>query len=145
MFIGKTFEIIMRNSGSYLTLICMINLLITFHMLGEWQTQLPSVEVVPDNNVSFSANTLNQTMDHPLHWRHVSTLPCYLSILCLRHNTPYLWWHVLCILPFHKQGLIATHFGRKQTRLSRMLLSTSANALSWRHCNTLVLAGHKTV
>ena len=32
-------------------------------------------------------------------------LPCYLRILCLRHNTPYVRWHALHTLPFCKQGL----------------------------------------
>ena len=49
------------------------------------------LEVVPDNNVSFSANILNQTM----HWRHFRhALQCYVRILCLRHNTPYAWCSV---------------------------------------------------
>ena len=59
--------------------------------------------------------------------------PCYLRILCLRHNTRYVRWHVLCIPPVCKQGLSATHIGRKQTRISRILFSTFADALLWHH------------
>ena len=50
-----------------------IDPLISFLIPGQWQPQSPSAIVVPDNNVSFSANILNQTMDRPLHWRHVNT------------------------------------------------------------------------
>ena len=57
----------------------MINHLITIHIPGQWQSQSPSVEVVPDNNVSFSTKHTDQTMDCPLHWRHVST--CY-RVIC---------------------------------------------------------------
>ena len=60
-------------------------------------------------------------------------LPCYVRILCLRHNTPYAWWHVFSIPPFCKHGLRATLFGRKQTRSSRILFLTFNDALSWRH------------
>ena len=71
-----------KNSGSYLTKNCMINLLITYHIPSQWQPQLSSVEVVPDNNVSFLANILNQTMDCPLRWRHVSTCCRVSSAYC---------------------------------------------------------------
>ena len=38
----------------------MINLLITIHIPGQWQSHSPSVEAVPDNNVAFSANILTK-------------------------------------------------------------------------------------
>ena len=66
----------------------------------------------PNNGVSFALTSR----------QHV--LPCYLRILCLRHNTPYVRWHALHTPPFCKQGLSATVFGRKQTRISRILFST---------------------
>ena len=40
------------------------------------------MEVVPDNDVSFLANILNQTMVHPLHWHHVNTC-CH--VICPYH------------------------------------------------------------
>ena len=45
----------------------------TFHISGQLQPQSPSVEVVPNNNVSLSAKTLKKTMNYRLHWRHVCT------------------------------------------------------------------------
>ena len=62
----------------------------------------------PNNGLSFALTSR----------QHV--LPCYLRILCLRHNTPYVRWHALHTPPFCKQGLSATVFGRKQTRISRI-------------------------
>ena len=44
----------------------MDNLGITFHISGQWQPQSPSVEVVPDNNVSLSAKILKKTMNYQL-------------------------------------------------------------------------------
>ena len=73
----------------------------------------------PNNGVSFALTSR----------QHV--LPCYLRILCLRHNTPYVRWHALHTPPFCKQGLSATVFGRKQTRISRILFSTFVDALPW--------------
>ena len=51
----------------------MHNFGITFHISGQLQPQSPSVEVVPDNNVSLSARILKKTMNYRLRWRHVST------------------------------------------------------------------------
>ena len=90
-----------------------------FHCL--LQPPSPSVEVVPDNNVQLSAKTLKKTMNYCLRWCHVST--CYVSILCLPHNTSYARWHVFWVPPFCKQGLMATLFSRKQIRNSRILYS----------------------
>ena len=56
-------------------------------------------------------------------------LPCYVCILCLRHNIPYARWHQFWMPPFCKQSLRATLFSRKQTRSSRMLFSIFAGAL----------------
>ena len=75
----------------------MRNLGITFHISGKWQPQSPSVEVVPDSNVSLSANTLKKTMNYRLRWRQVNTccrVMCAYCDLCLRHNRPYARWHV---------------------------------------------------
>ena len=124
----------MALTVSCLKKICMINLWITFQITGQWQPQLPIVEVVPDNNnVSFSANILSQTMEYfalmPL--QHANC--CYVHILCLHLNTPYTRWHMLLILPFCKQGLSTTLSRRKQTRTSKIFFSTFADALLWRH------------
>ena len=42
-------------------------------MHGQLQPPSPSVEVVPDNNVSLSAKTLKKTVNYRFRWRHVST------------------------------------------------------------------------
>ena len=90
--------------GSCLTKMCMINLVITFHIPGQWQTQSPSVEVMPDNNVSFSANILYHTMDRPLHWRRVNTycrvMCAYCACVTIRRTSWYVRWYVLWIPPF---------------------------------------------
>ena len=64
-----------KNIGSYLTKICMHNLIIKLHrpISGHLQSQSSSVEVVPDSNVSLSANILMKTMNYRLYWRHVNT------------------------------------------------------------------------
>ena len=49
-------------------------------------------------------------------------LPCYVSILCLHHNTPCARWDGFWIPPFCKQDLRVTLFGRKQTRSAEMSL-----------------------
>ena len=65
----------------------------TFHIPGQCQPQSPSVEVVPDNNLSLSANILNPTMDRLLHWCHVNMcclVMCaycaYITICCTLGN-----------------------------------------------------------
>ena len=51
----------------------MPNFGITFRSTGQLQPQSPSVEVVPDNNVSFAAKILKKTMGYRLRWHHIST------------------------------------------------------------------------
>ena len=51
----------------------MHNLGITFHISGQLQPQSPSVEVVPDNDVSLSAKIQKKTINYQLCWRHVNT------------------------------------------------------------------------
>ena len=50
----------------------MHNVGITFHISGQLQPQLPSVEDVPDNNVSLSAKILKKTMNYRLCWHYVN-------------------------------------------------------------------------
>ena len=57
-------------------------------------------------------------MDYYMRWRHV--LPCYVRILCLRHNTTCARCHVFWVAPFCEHGLRATLLCRKQTRSSRI-------------------------
>ena len=72
----------------------MHNLRITFYISGQLQPQSPSVEVVPDNNVSLSVKTLKKTMNCHLRWRHVNTccrVMCayyaYVTIYCTLGGT----------------------------------------------------------
>ena len=60
----------------------LINLLTKCHIPGQWQPQSPSVEVVPDNNMSLSPNILTQTMDLPLRWRQVNTCCRVVCVYC---------------------------------------------------------------
>ena len=68
--------------GSYLTKIDMHHLGITFHISGQLQPQLPSVEVA-DKNVSLSAKILKRTMNYRLRWLHVNTC-C--RVMCAYHT-----------------------------------------------------------
>ena len=66
----------------------MINLLITFYISGQLQPQSPSVEVVPDSNMSLSAKILKKTMNYHLRCRHGNT--------CCRFMCAYYAYVTIC-------------------------------------------------